>query len=454
LLPKPLISELAEERRFSFSLERAVFLTVSHRLFAPGSDRAADKWRRDQILDGTSELELHQLYRAMAWLGEKLPKGEQRGKTPFAPRCVKDLIEEKLFQSRRDLFSDLALVLMDSTSIYFYGKGGKTLGQRGYSRDKRPDLRQMVVAMILDGNGRPICCELWPGNVTDMGSLVPVVDRLRLKFGVKKVCIVADRGMLSADTVQELESNKRGWSYILGARIRNVKEIREQVLGRGGRYTVVDQGEREPLKVKEVKVEDRRYIVCINEAQRAKDEAARAAIIESLTRKLKQGDKVLVGNTGYRRYLTKGGRHFEIDRDAIAREQRYDGKWVLRTNTDWSPAEAALRYKQLWMVEHTFRELKSLLETRPVFHRTDEAIRGHVFCSFLALVVRNELVQRVAAVDPTVEWRDIIRDLAQVTATDVAVGGQAFRLRAPLRGAASVVFKALKLSPPPTLEKI
>jgi transposase len=277
---------------------------------------------------------------------------------------------------------------------------------------------------------------------------------LRLKFGIKKVCIVADRGMLSTETVQELEANKRGWCYILGARLRNVKEVREQVLGRGGRYTVVDQGDREPLRVKEVKIDDRRYILCLNEAQRSRDEAARAAILESLAKKLGQGDKGLVGNSGYRRYLTKGGKHFEIDRDAIARERRYDGKWVLRTNTDWSAAEVALRYKQLWMVEHTFRDLKSLMQTRPVFHRTDEAIRGHVFCSFLALVVRNELMERVAAIDSTTEWNDVVRDLGRVAAMDVSVRGQTYRVRSGLQGAASVVFKALKLAAPPTIQKL
>ena len=115
----------------------------------------------------------------MGWLGDELPKKEQAGRTPFAPRCTKDLIEEALFARRRDLFTELQLVFFDTTSIYFEGEGGETLGQRGHSKDHRPDLKQMIVGAMLDGQGRPICCELWPGNTADVTTLIPVVDRLR-----------------------------------------------------------------------------------------------------------------------------------------------------------------------------------------------------------------------------------------------------------------------------------
>ena len=120
----------------------------------------------------------------MAWLGEELPEDQQKDKTPFAPRCIKDRIEEGLFAHRRDLFTGLQLVFFDTTSIYFEGEGGQDIGQRGFSKDHRPDLYQMVVGAVLDGQGRPICCELWPGNTTDVTTLIPVVDRLRSRFGV------------------------------------------------------------------------------------------------------------------------------------------------------------------------------------------------------------------------------------------------------------------------------
>src|SRR5919202_1608357 len=105
------------------------------RVLAPGSDRAADKWRTDYQIDGCERLQLHHLYRAMAWLGEALPEDQQAGQTPFAPRCTKDRIEEELFAHRRDLFSGLQLVFFDTSSIYFEGAGGQEIGQRGYSKD-------------------------------------------------------------------------------------------------------------------------------------------------------------------------------------------------------------------------------------------------------------------------------------------------------------------------------
>ena len=134
-----------------------------------------------------------------------------------------------------------------------------------------------------------------------------------------------------------------------------------------------------PLKVKEVLVQNRRYIVCHNEDQAKKDAADREAIVAHLCEQLKQGDKSLVGNKGYRRYLKTHGPHFVIDEKKLEAEARYDGKWVLRTNTALSAKDTALKYKQLWMVEQVFRTTKSILETRPIYHKCDETIRGHVF---------------------------------------------------------------------------
>ena len=126
------IQQILADRRFEFDVERAIFLTVLHRLFVSGSDRAADKWRRYYRIEGCDSLQLHHLYRAMAWLGQELPKDQQKDATPFAPRCTKDRIEEALFEHRRDLFSELQLVFFDTTSIYFEGQGGESLGLGGF----------------------------------------------------------------------------------------------------------------------------------------------------------------------------------------------------------------------------------------------------------------------------------------------------------------------------------
>jgi len=454
------LGSLLQARRFEFDVERAVFLTVLHRLFQGGSDRNCMAWKEDYFLPGTEALELHQLYRTMAWLGEELPSEEQQGATPFAPRCIKDQIEEGLFHRRRDLFSELDLVFFDTTSIYFEGRGGETIGQYGFSKDHRPDRLQMVVGVVLDGTGRPLCCEVWPGNTTDVKTLIPIVDRLRQRFSIRSICVVADRGMISQETISQLTSAERKMHFILGARLRSVKEVSEQVLSHPGRYREV-RGPRQkssdpsPLKVKNVRIDGRRYVVCLNEDQAQKDRGDREAIVAALEEQLKRGDKTLVGNRGYRKYLKGSSSHFEIDRQKIQDEARYDGKWVLRTDLEeLSAEEVAWKYKQLWMVEACIRTLKSILETRPVFHHHDATIRGHVFCSFLALVLRTELQARLDEKEFDAEWADVLRDLEALQWVEVASEGKRFRLRSESRGVCHQAFQAAGVAIPPTVEQV
>jgi transposase len=453
------IQQLLKKRRFEFPIEQAIFLTVLHRLFDPGSDRAAEKWKDGYQIEECEDLQLHHLYRAMGWLGDKLPRTEQADKTPFAPRCNKDLIEEALFAPRRDLFTQLQLVFFDTTSISFEGEGGATIGQRGHSKDHRPDLKPMIVGAVLDGQGRPICCELWPGNTAEVTTLLPVVDRLRARFGVTTVCIVADRGMISKETIQALENPQRGWQYILGARMRSQNEVTDEVLARAGRSRVMHperptKHDPAPLKAKEVRVEDRRYVVCLNEDEARKHAADRDMIVASLREKLRSGAKSLVGNKGYRRYLSATGPdHFQIDEAKIEAEARYDGKWVLGTNTDLDPAEVALQFKRLWMVEAWFRSCKSLLQARPIFHRCDETIRGHVFCPFLALVLRQELEARLAKDGHDFEGADVIQDLDRLEIVEVEQDGKRFLVRSELQGTCGTVFRAAGVAVPATVQQ-
>jgi transposase len=443
------LASLLAERRFEFPVERAIFLEVLHRLVAPGSDRAGYAWRDAYRIGGSEELSLHHAYRAMAWLGEALEDGGP---------ARKDLVEERLFARRRDLFSSLELVFFDTTSIYFEGEGGDEMGQYGHSKDHRPDRLQMVVGVVLDQEGWPVCCEMWPGNTADVTRLLPIAERLRRRFGIARMCLVADRGMIAADTLAALD--EQGWPYILGARLRSTKEVREEVLGRAGRYEVVFP-ERErakdpsPLSVKEVWVDEHRYIVCRNEEQAKKDRADREAIVAALADRLRDGAKSLVGNRGYRKYLRTTGEGFVVDDARVEAEARYDGKWVLRTNTDYEPAEVALAYKQLWTVEDAFRTMKSLLATRPVYHKTDETIRGHVFCSFLALLLRAELENRLARKGHAeIEWADLIRDLDRLEEVEIEKDGKRFLLRSQATGTAGKVCQAAGVALPPTVRQV
>jgi transposase len=445
-----ILHRILGERKFEFDVERAIFLTVLHRLFVSGSDRSCDKWRRDQRIDGIESLSLHHLYRAMAFLGEETE--DQQDRTPFTPRCMKDIIEEDLFHANSDLFTGVDLFFFDTTSIYFEGEGGDTLGQKGNTKDHRPDLNQMVVGTLINDAGRPICCETWPGNTTDVKTLLPVADRLKKRFSADLFCLVADRGMISAETLKSLD--ERDIPYILGSRMRKTREVRDEVLARPGRYEEVRTKGASPLKIKEVWVDDRRYIVCLNEKQARKDEQDRMLIIESLKDQLKKGPKSLVGNKGYRKYLKLDREDIVIDEAKIQEESRYDGKWVLRTNTELPADMVALKYKELWQVEQVFRDIKSILETRPVFHQTNETIRGHVFCSFLALVLRKELDSRLEKAGHSFEWADIKQDLEALEEVTIDEQNKRLAIRTECLGTCGKIFQSVGVAIPPTIREV
>ena len=440
---KEVLDGLLLHRSFQFPLERAIFLTVLHRLARTGSDRQADEWQKDYRIEGTEDIALHHLYRAMAWLGEPTP--DQADRTPFSPRCVKDLVEEKLFERRKDLFADLTLTFFDTTSISFEGEGG-TFGEYGNSKDNRPDLKQMIVGVVLDHKGTPLCCEVWPGNTADVLTLIPVVTRLQKRFGVGRICIVADRGMISRQTIADLERSRI--DYILGVRMRNQKEIGADVLSRAGRYHEAEEN----LKVKEVFHGGKRYIVCINEEQAQKDARDRQAIVSTLEERLAKGTKGLIGNKGYRKYVRMEKDALTIDHDKVAHEVRYDGKWVLTTNTSLKPEHVAHQYKNLWMVEQAFRTMKSLLNTRPIFHKRTETIRGHVFCSFLSLILMKELKTRLEKKGWKLEWDRLIRDLDHLKEIEVSAVGKNVIIRTELRGDTGRVFQAAGVAVPSTVK--
>lgn len=446
------IKQLSDGRKFEFDIERAVYHTVVHRLFKSGSDRSSLVWRDNINLPGTGEIDLQHLYRAMGFLGESCK--DQSLKTKFAPRCNKDIIEELLFEKRQNLFTSLDMVFFDTTSIYFEGDGGEIIGQYGNSKDHRSDRKQMVIGVVIDDRGIPLCCELWPGNTADVTTLKEVVKRFQRCFGIRNVCIVADRGMISKEVTDFLESPDSSFSYILGIRLRLVKEVRDEVLRAKGDYQIIQpkSPRHSPLQVKEVVHNKRRYVICLNEVQARKDAYDREQITKNLREKLKQGDKSLVGNKGYRKYLKAAGKeHFEIDEDKIRAEELFDGKWVLTSNTQMDPVELAKQYKQLWMVENIFRTMKSVLETRPIYHKVDDTIRGHVFCSFLAILLRRELERRLESKGYEIEWEDIISDIGSVQEVTAEISEKTVIFRSELKGCAGKVLQAAGAAIPPTV---
>jgi transposase len=312
----------------------------------------------------------------------------------------------------------------------------------------------MIVGVVIDAAGRPVCSEMWPGNTADVSVLIPVIDRLRSRFAIGRVCVVADRGMISAPTIAALD--ERGLEYVLGARERTDSLVRTVVLADQRPFTPLciprAGGAETQLFVKEVQAEGRRYIVCRNEAEAAKDAADRQAIVAALDQQLKRGDKALIGNSAYRRYLRATSKKaFEIDPGKLADEARYDGVFVLRTNARITPLQAVLRYRDLIQVEQLFRSAKTLMRTRPIYHSSDAAIRGHVFCSFLALILRKELDERCCKAGLRPEWGDVLRDLDRLQDVAITKDGRHITLRTPATGLIGPLFKAARIALPPNI---
>jgi Transposase DDE domain len=438
-------------RRFGFDVERAIYLTVVHRLMVSGSDRHASTWQQTLDIPGAKDLMLNHAYKAMAWFGEGID-GDDSGQ---ARHCT-DAIEEALYEHRKSLFGAISVAFFDTTSLYFEGDGG-TLSHTGHTKDFRPQLDQVVLGIVLDEQDRPIASFLWPGNTADVTTLLPLVERLCSRFGVERACIVADRGMISAATIAALEARKI--DYILGARERSSKEVRETVLHDDGAavpLTIPRQKGETDLAVKEVKIEGRRYIVCRNEEEARKDAETRATVLAGLQRKLSGGAKGLVGNKGFRRFLAAPGDNgFTIDPAKVEADAQFDGIFVLRTSLSMSALAVVLRYRNLLTVEQSFLAAKTLLATRPVFHRTDAAIRGHVFCTFLALVLRRELLDRLAVCGRAVpEWQCIIDDLLDLSAVEVEQDGRRALLRTAPRPSIDPICRALGVTLPPVFQEV
>lgn len=432
-MPK-VLAELRGSKRLGFDFERAIFAVVLQRILAPGSDRAGAQWIHGVRARGFEDLRLQHFYRALRvlWAG-------------------KEQVERALYSRDLDLFNQtLDLVFFDTTTLYFEGRGPDELAKLGKSKDFRFDHPQVVVGIVMRRDGRPIACEIWPGNTSDVRAMADVAAVLSKRFSIEKVVVVCDRGMVSKKNLDDLTS--RGFEYIVGSKMRRILEVRDEVLARSGRYKVV----KDNLHVKEVHVDERRYVICFNPEEAKKDKADREKILEGLEKKLGDGGiKRLIPNRGYRRFLRvqKGG--YEIDRSAVEAEQRFDGKYVLRTTTSLPADEVALAYRNLLWIERLFRDLKDLLETRPIYHHwVKDNVKGHIFGCFLALYLVVALRKKVEAQGAKIEWQDLMRDLAAMRAIELKLEDQRYLLRTDVRGSANVAFQAVGLRPPPLAQPL
>jgi len=438
------LGELQEKTELQFSLEEAAFAMVLHRILDPGSKRRTHAWMQKAVYRPELEaVELHHLYRALDYLVGG-----------------KEELEQALFVRGRDLFSlDVDLVLFDTTLVHFEGKGPEELAAFGRPGNY-PDCVKVLVGLVMTGDGYPVAHHVFPGNTADVDAFRAALSDLRRRFPIRRVVIVADRGAVSEKIMEELEKGEdeagtkvapTKIDYILGMRMRRSKEVNEEVLRRAGRYREVADN----LRVKEVRVGGHRYVVCHNGEAEERDRRRREEIIRDAREELKKkGVKAFVVPRGLRRFMDLVGGELMLKEAAIKEEARYDGKWVLRTNTSLPADEVALAYKSLWQIERAFRELKSGLEISPVFLRVEDHVRGHILVCFLALVMEATLRRLLAETGSQSSYQDVLDDLAGVTASRFEARGKAWLWRAELPGVANDAFRAVGLRPPPRVQPL
>jgi len=422
------------EALFPEPLAQAVYLMVLGRLSSPGSKCATYAWSGDVYGAGFADVALHDLYRALDLLAEK-----------------KEALEQGWFARRRDLFTDTDLLYFDTTSTYLEGVRPEGLAAFGYSRDKRSDRRQLALGVVVTRDGLPVAHLLLPGNTADPAAFREALAYLREALGVTRAILCCDRGMVSEGNLQAMR--EAGLPYIVATRLRGNKRVTDEALRQAGRYHVVADN----LRVKEVKLADAhdRYIVCLNPLGAEEDRRNREGILAHLAEKLAHGSARGLLRGAARRYVRTEGGVVALDRAKVAEDARYDGKWVLRTNTDLPPREVACAYKGLWQVEQAFRVLKTPLELRPIYHWTERRIRGHVMVCFLAFVLRQLLRTRLDKLGWQGSLTELFSALGRVRATVLrGKGGQTFRLRDEIPATAMPALHAVGMRAPRRLERL
>ncbi len=406
--------------------EEAAFAMVLNRLMDPMSKLRVSEWIKTVYRPEWERLELNHFYRALDFLAEH-----------------KAQFEEALYARVWDLFNlKLDLVLWDTTTTYFEGRAAEGLAEFGFSKDKRPDRVQIMIGVLVSRDGFPIAHEVFPGNTAEVDTFRHAMEKVKRQFHLGRVILVADRGMVSEKLLGEIEEARL--EYIVGVRMRKLKAAQE-VLSRPGRYRKVAPN----LWVKEVMHQGVRYVVCFNPEEKERDRQTREQAVARLKERLEAGEvKQLIGNSAYRRFLKLDGTRVSIDEQALRQEARYDGKYVLRTNCSLSPEEVAESYKSLWQVERAFRELKSGLDLRPIYHWTEKRIRGHVMVCFLALVLEMALRRKIKELGEEVRYDELLLDLCQLKAVDLHVDGSHYLARTELTGRAEVAFRAVGVRPP------
>lgn len=420
------LAELARGRRFAFPVADVIKAMVFGRVLHPGSERALiTTWLSTVAAPEFGNLELQHAYRALPFLADVGPQLEAR---------LARLLTEKLFV-------DATLVLFDTTSIYFEGVGPE-LASYGYSRDHRPDRRQVNLALLTSREGVPLAHWLFPGRQSDVRSMAEASREFRSRLPLGSFVVVADRGMVSEANLEALRSE--GTPYVIAEKLRRKRT--HQALSRAGRYRRVTP----TLEVKEIAQEgSERVLLCRNAERADADRHTRESILAKLENTLEQGSWREFLPPGTRRYLRVTGGKASINRERVKDDAKYDGKWVLRTTTDLPPDQVALAYRGLWRVERTFRTLKTPLEIRPVFHTSEAGVRGHIQTCVLAYTLARVLEDRLEAAGIDLDAKQALAELARIQQVPLHEGHVTITKTTTPNEQQKAILTAIGAPPPP-----
>ena len=423
-------------RHFEIDIERAVRATVFNRCLNPCSKLATHEWVKQEVAFPESEdIALHHFYRALDFLQQE-----------------QAVWEAALYNREMNLFTlDVSLVFYDTTLISVYGEHPETLAKPS-RRSRRTHLKELLIGLVLSRDGLPLAHEVLPGNTADVSTVQDVTQRLRTRFGIKRCIFVGDGGMFSQDNLDGLQQQE--YEYIMGVPLRKLKEVREQVLATPGQYSIL----AENLRIKQVELAGHRYILCHNPKEAKRDAALREAFLQSLEAEVtdvqgkqetKKYGELLAHRKkrGYLRVLKDGT--LRINRTKARQEARYDGKHVLRTNSNLTGAEVAESYHSLRRIEQSFHSLKSLEEVAPVYHWTEERVRGHVAACVLGHWLERLLERKLREGGYTESVSTALRELGRVKSVEVELNDEWFRFRTEASSEVTAILKALGYRLPP-----
>jgi transposase len=420
-----------ENRKMGFDVVEIIYSMVLNRLIEPKSELGIHTWVKNVY--GMKEVEdLHQWYRSLDFLIEH-----------------KDELESDLYEAQKDLFNqEIDVVLMDITSVVYFGDGEKAeeILDYGFSKEKRFDLKQVIVGIFMTKDGMPIGHEVYPGNTNDITAFKEMIKKVSGRFKIRRVIIVCDRGMVSEKNIKQLEIE--GYEYVVGMRMRQLgKEDAGSFLSTRGMKSVTKD-----LRAKEVDFKGKRLVVCFNKEQARRDKHKREEIIVRLLERLKtQGLKSILVHKEYSKYLKIKAEKPELDEEKVKAEEIFDGKFVLQTNTELDWKEVVLAYKDLWQVEAAFRTLKSELEMGPIYHYTERRIRAHIFVCFLALLLKIVFHKNLLAVNRKLSLNKVLEDIKKIKAVQITIKDIPVVLRTELERDAHYAFKAAGVKIPPRL---